>query len=167
MRYSTGEEEYDFMSRITYHNYQIIELYYQLSDDLTNGNEDRALHIVFEFADTRYVKYAFKLLKRYAAKEIGVSDPLAFVIVKTIAEAWEKDKASKARGGESDRHYLALAVQYLARAKKGSATRDYVERVNQERYNRQFFLIDESNKQKAKEYQLKRRARNEREPSNN
>ena len=94
-----GNKANDFMSLITYHNFIMLELYYQLLADLQKGNEHRALHIVYEMADSGYVKYAFKLLKRYAAREIGVNDPLAFILVKSVAEAWEKDKATKAKSG--------------------------------------------------------------------
>jgi hypothetical protein len=122
---------------------------------LQKGNEHRALHIVYEIADSGYVKYAFKLLKRYAAREIGASDPLAFMLVKSVAEAWEKDKATKANGGEADRHYLALAVQYLARAEKDSRTKDLVKWVNQDRYNGIYFEIDASTKEQVKAYKLR------------
>ena len=148
------------MAVITYHNYTMIELYYQLHADLESGNEERALHIVFEIADTKFVKYAFKLLKRYAAREVGVGDPLAFVLVKTLAEAWEKDKKTKAHGGEADRHYLSLAVQYLARAKKDKATKWLTKRVNHHRLRGEFFDIDDTTKEQVKVYRL-REASNE------
>ena len=164
MRYSG--EEYDFLLRITYHNYRVIELRHQLFSDLSNGNEERALHIVYELADTQFVKYAFKLLKRYAAKEIGTADALAFIIVKNLAEAWEKDKATKARGGEADRNYLTLAVQYLARTSKNTATKDLTNQVNQQRLRRQFPEIDESVKERAKAYELRKVEENEQKSSN-
>lgn len=147
-----GNEENDFMAVITSHNYTMIELYYQLHADLESGNEERALHIVFEIADTKYVKYAYKLLKRYAAREIGVGDPSAFILVKTLAEAWEKDKKVKAHGGEADRHYLSLAVQYLARAKKDKATKWLTKRVNHHRDRGEFFDIDDTVKEQVKVY---------------
>lgn len=150
-----GNEANDFMSLITYHNFIMLELYYQLLADLQKGNEHRALHIVYEMADSGYVKYAFKLLKRYAAREIGVNDPLAFILVKSVAEAWEKDKATKANGGEADRHYLALAVQYLAQAEKDNRTKDLVKWVNQDRHNGIYFEIDESTKEQVKAYRLR------------
>jgi len=149
-----GNEENDFMALITHNNYTMIELYYQLHSDLESGNEERALHIVFEIADTKFVKYAFKLLKRYAAREVGVADPSAFVLVKTLAEAWEKDKKVKAHGGEADRHYLSLAVQYLARAKKGKATKGLTKKVNHNRSRGEFFDIDDTVKEQVKVYRL-------------
>jgi hypothetical protein len=147
-----GNEANDFMSLVTYHNYTMIELYYQLINDLDNGNEYRALHIVYEIADTKYVKYAFKLLKRYAAREIGSSNPIAFLLIKSLSEAWEKDKATKANGGEADRHYLALAVQYLARAEKNSVTKDLTKRVNRDRFSSVYFEIDDKTNEQVKEY---------------
>lgn len=150
-----GNEEHDFMSLITYHNYTLIELYYQLLTDLESGNEERALHIVFEIADTKYVKYAFKLLKRYAARDIGIGDPFAFVLVKSLAESWEKDKKAKAHGGEADRHYLSLAVQYLARANKSKETKWLTQRVNHHRSRGEFFDIDDATKERVKVYQLR------------
>ena len=149
-----GNEANDFMALITYHNYTMIDLYYQLLADLDSGNEERALHIVFEIADTKYVKYAFKLLKRYAAREIGISDPFAFVLVKSLSEAWEKDKAAKAHGGEADRHYLALAVQYLARANKGKETKWLTRRVNHHCSGGEFFDIDDTTKERVKVYRM-------------
>ena len=148
------------MALITRNNYTMIELYYQLHADLESGNEERALHIVFEIADTKYTKYGFKLLKRYAAREVGVGDPFAFVLVKALAEAWEKDKKTKAHGGEADRHYLSLAVQYLARAKKDKATKWLTKRVNHHRLRGEFFDIDDSTKEQVKVYRL-REASNE------
>lgn len=150
-----GNEANDFMSLVTYHNYIMIELYYQLLNDLNNGNERRALHIVFEIADTKYVKYAFKLLKRYAARDIGVADPIAFILVKSLSEAWEKDKASKAHGGEADRHYLSLAVQYLARAKKQDDTSRLTRAVNAERRKNLRFDIDDETREQVKAYRLR------------
>lgn len=150
-----GNEENDFMALITRNNYTMIELYYQLHADLESGNEERALHIVFEIADTKYTKYGFKLLKRYAAREVGVGDPFAFVLVKALAEAWEKDKKTKAHGGEADRHYLSLAVQYLARAKKDKATKWLTKRVNHHRLQGEFFDIDDTTKEQVKAYRLR------------
>ena len=150
-----GNEDHDFMALITRHNYTLIDIYYQLLADLESGNEERALHIVFEIVDTKYVKYAFKLLKRYAAREIGVSDPFAFVLVKSLAEAWEKDKAAKAHGGEADRHYLALAVQYLARTNKGKETKWLTQRVNHHRSRGEFFDIDDITKERVKVYRMR------------
>lgn len=150
-----GNEENDFMALITRNNYTMIELYYQLHADLESGNEERALHIVFEIADTKFVKYAFKLLKRYAAREIGIGDSFAFVLVKTLAEAWEKDKKTKAHGGEADRHYLSLAVQYLARAKKDKATKWLTKRVNHHRLRGELFDIDDTTKEHIKVYRLR------------
>lgn len=150
-----GNEAHNFMSLITYRNFTMLELYYQLLADLERGNEHRALHIVYEIADTGYVKYAFKLLKRYAAREIGVNDPLAFMLVKSIAEAWEKDKSAKAHGGEADRHYLALAVQYLAHAEKDSRTKDLVRWVNRDRSSSIYFSIDDSIQERVKAYKLR------------
>ena len=155
-----GNEENDFMALITRNNYTMIELYYQLLADLESGNEERALHIVFEIVDTKYAKYAFKLLKRYAAREVGVADPFAFVLVKTLAEAWEKDKKTKAHGGEADRHYLSLAVQYLARAKNTKETRWLTQRVNHHRFRGEFFSIDDTTKEQVKAYRM-REANNE------
>lgn len=155
-----GNEDHDFMGLITYHNYTLIELYYQLLADLESGNEERALHIVFEIADTKYVKYAFKLLKRYAARDIGIGDPFAFVLVKSLAESWEKDKKAKAHGGEADRHYLSLAVQYLARANKSKETKWLTQRVNHHRSRGEFFDIDDTTKERAKVYRM-REAQNE------
>lgn len=37
-----GNEDNNFMAVITYHNYTVIELYYQLLADLESGNEKRA-----------------------------------------------------------------------------------------------------------------------------
>lgn len=148
------------MSLITYHNYVMLELYYQLHADLESGNEERALHIVFEIADTQYVRYGFKLLKRYAAREIGIADPFAFVLVKSLSEAWGKDKKAKAHGGEADRHYLTLAVQYLARAKKDTATKWLTKQVNNSRYRGEYFGIDDSVQEQVKAYKL-REANNE------
>ena len=150
-----GNDEGDFMSLITYHNYVMIELYYQLINDLNSGNEHGALHIVYEIADTKYVKYAFKLLKRYAAREVGASDTTAFILVKSLSEAWEKDKAAKAHGGEADRHYLSLAVQYLARANKDSSTKKLTRRVNEEREQNIRFEIDEITKEQVAAYRLR------------
>lgn len=155
-----GNEENDFMALVTYHNYTIIELYYQLQADLEAGNEERALHIIFELVDTRYAAYAFKLLKRYAAREVALGDPFAFVLVKSLAEAWEKDKKSKAHGGEADRHYLSLAVQYLARCKKDKATKWLTKRVSHHRERGEFFDIDDTVKEQVKVYRL-REASNE------
>ncbi len=155
-----GNEDGDFMSLITYHNYTMVELYYQLQADLEAGNEERALHIVYEIADTQYVKYAFKLLKRYAAREVGISDPFAFVLVKSLAESWDKDKKSKAHGGEADRHYLSLAVQYLARCKKDKATKWLTKRVTHRRERGEFFDIADTVKEQVKVYKL-REASNE------
>lgn len=149
-------EDYDFLLRLTYRGFRIIELRYQLFDDLINSNEERALLIVYELADSGFVKYAFKTLKRFAAKEIGIAEPLAFIVVKTLAEAWEKDKASKARGGEADRHYLSLAVQRLARAKKSPETKNFTAQVNQQRFNRPHFEIDESVKERARAYEQRK-----------
>lgn len=150
-----GNENNDFMALITRNNYTMIELYYQLHADLESGNEERALQIVFEIADTKYVKYAFKLLKRYAAREVGVVDPFAFVLVKTLAEAWEKDKKTKAHGGEADRHYLSLAVQYLARAKEDKATKWLTKKVTHHRLRGEFFEIDDTIKEQVKVYRLR------------
>ena len=150
-----GNEENDFMSLVTRNNFTLIDLYYQLQKDLETGNEERALHIVFEIADTKYAKYAFKLLKRYAAREIGIGDPFAFVLVKSLAEAWEKDKKTKAHGGEADRHYLSLAVQYLARCKKDKATKWLTKRVNHHRQRGEFFDIDDTVKEQVKVYRLR------------
>ncbi len=143
------------MAVITYHNFTMIELYYQLLADLKSGNEERALHIVYEIADTQYVKYAFKLLKRYAAREIGSSDPTAFMLVKSVSEAWEKDKKVKAHGGEADRHYLSLVVQYLARVKNDTSTKHLTRRVLDSRTEGVYFTIDESIKEKVKAYKLR------------
>lgn len=150
-----GNEENDFMALITRNNYTMIELYYQLLADLESGNEERALHIVFEITDAKYVKYAFKLLKRYAAREVGIGDPFAFVLVKTLAEAWEKDKKAKAHGGEADRHYLSLAIQYLARAKKDKATKWLTKRVAHHRLRGEFFKIDDTTREQVKVYRLR------------
>ena len=150
-----GNENNDFMSLITRNNYTMIELYYQLHADLESGNEERALQAVFEITDTKYVKYAFKLLKRYAAREVGVSDPFAFVLVKSLAEAWERDKKTKAHGGEADRHYLSLAVQYLARCKKGKETKWLTKRVAHHRERGEFFDIDSTVKEQVKVYKLR------------
>ena len=150
-----GNEANDFMAVITYHNYTMIELYYQLLADLESGNEERALHIVYEIADTQYVKYAFKLLKRYAAREIGSSDPMAFMLVKSVSEAWEKDKKAKAHGGEADRHYLSLVVQYLARTKNDTSTKRLTRQVLQSRADGVCFAIDESIREKVKAYKLR------------
>ena len=155
-----GNEDGDFMSLITYHNYTMIELHYQLQADLEAGNEERALHIVFELVDTRYAAYAFKLLKRYTAREVGLGDAFAFVLVKSLAESWEKDKKSKAHGGEADRHYLSLAVQYLARCKKDKATKWLTKRVNHHRERGEFFDIDDTVREQVKAYRL-REASNE------
>lgn len=151
-----GNEDIDFMAVITYHNYTMIELHHQLLADLESGNEKRALHIVYELLDTKYVKYAFKLLKRYAAREIGSNNPVAFILVKSLSEAWEKDKAVKAHGGEADRHYLAMAVQYLARATKNSDTKDLNKQVNRERCNRVYFEIDETVREQVEVYKVRK-----------
>jgi len=150
-----GNEANDFMSLVTYHNYTMIGLYYQLLNDLDNGNEYRALQIVFEITDVKYVKYAFKLLKRYAAREVGSGDPTAFILVKSLSEAWEKDKATKAHGGEADRHYLALAVQYLARATKQSDTKDLMYRVKRDRYSGVYFEFDEATNKQVEAYRVR------------
>ncbi|HCH34389.1 TPA: hypothetical protein DEW05_02565 [Candidatus Saccharibacteria bacterium] len=150
-----GNEANDFMSLVTRNNYTMIELYYQLLNDLDSGNEYRALQIVFEIADAKYVKYAFKLLKRYAAREIGSSDPIAFILVKSLSEAWEKDKAAKAHGGEADRHYLALAVQYLARATKQSDTKDLTFKVNRDRCSGIYFEFDEVTNKQVEAYRVR------------
>lgn len=150
-----GNEEGDFMSLITYHNYTMIELYYQLIADLDNGNEERALHIVFEIADTKYAKYAFKLLRRYAAREVGIGDPLAFILVKSLSESWDKDKKAKAHGGEADRHYLSLAVQYLARARKDRATKQLTSTVNLNRRGSRPFTIDSAITEKIRAYKTR------------
>ncbi len=152
MRYQGEDSEYDFLLKITIHGYRIIELRHQLFDDLSSGNEERALHCAVELVDIGFAKYAFKLLNRYAAKEVGVADPDAFVIVKSLAEGWEKDKASKARGGNADMHYLTLAVIYLARTSKTTATKDLTERVNRQRFRREFPAVEDSVKERAKAY---------------
>ncbi len=143
------------MSLITYHNYTMIELYYQLLADLEAGNEERALHIILEITDSGYTKYGFKLLKKYAAREVGISDPFAFVLVKSLSEAWEKDKAAKAHGGKADLHYLALAVQYLARANKGKETKWLNKKVTHHRSRGEFFDIDDTTKEQVKVYRLR------------
>lgn len=42
---------------------------------------------MFELVDTRYTAYAFKLLKRYAAREVGISRPVRIRISKIASRS--------------------------------------------------------------------------------
>jgi replication-associated recombination protein RarA len=68
-----------------------------------------------------YANYVWKRLRIIASEDVGLADPHAAVVVRTLYENWrEFVREIRARSGEHGPHRLFLvhAVLYLARAKK-------------------------------------------------
>lgn len=124
---------FNFHAITTKHGYQLDEVASALQKEIRRGKEKEALHWALEMIESGYARYCFKRLKICATEDIGFADPFSVVLVKELEDAWEKEKRPKAQGGEADRHYMTLAVVYLARCPKNREINDALGTVEYER----------------------------------
>lgn len=124
---------FSFHALTTKHGFKLDEVSSAMQKEIRRGNEKEAVHWALELIESGYARYMFKRLKICAAEDIGMADPFSMVLVKQIEESWEKEKRSKAEGGEADRHYFTLAVIYLARCPKNREINDCIAYVEHER----------------------------------
>lgn len=124
---------FDFQSIVTINGYKLAEVASALQKDIRRGHEEQALHWALEMADSGYSKYMFKRLKIIAAEDIGLINPRAFMLTKLAEDAYEQEK--KATKGEADKHYIALAVLFLARSPKNREINDYLGTILYQRTN--------------------------------
>ena len=94
---------------------------------LRRGREVEALYWSRQI-ERRYWRYGFRKLCTFACEDVGLADPLAVVVVNSIAQAYarHRDESSKP---VPDGPLLAFAVLYLARAPKSREADDFDQAV--------------------------------------
>ncbi len=98
-----------------------------LTKSLRAGNEIEALYWALRLEE-RFPKYLLRRLAVFAAEDIGLADPLAVVVVGSIATAYRAD-LDESRAHRPDGALVAMVVQYLARSPKSREVDDFKETV--------------------------------------
>lgn len=91
---------------------------------------DREVHALFwaKQIERRYWKYLWRRLCLVAAEDVGIADPLAIVIVNSLAQAYARHREESSKP-TPDGALLAMAVMYLARAPKSREADDFDQAV--------------------------------------
>ena len=94
---------------------------------LRRGREVEALAWAKEI-EPRFWRYCWRKLCTFSAEDVGIADPLAVVVVNSLAQAYarHRDESSKKT---PDGPLLAFAVLYLARAPKSREADDFDQAV--------------------------------------
>jgi hypothetical protein len=98
-----------------------------LTKALRRGREVEALFWAKQL-ERRYHRYVWRKLCTFAAEDVGIADPLAVVVVNSLAQAYgrHRDESSKPI---PDGPLLAMAVLYLARAPGSREVDDFDQAV--------------------------------------
>jgi replication-associated recombination protein RarA len=100
-----------------------------LQKSIRRGLERESLYWATELDLAGYGNYAFKRLRVIASEDVGMADPMATVIVRTLYENWLDARKGKVKAGEAEPHsedrwipgarlFLLHAVLVLVRAPK-------------------------------------------------
>lgn len=86
---------------------------------IRRGLEDEAMAFAVQLHDGGFGEYLWKRMRVIASEDVGLADPMACVIVRTLYENWkEQHKDDKATGKTTHRLYVTQGVLYLSRCKK-------------------------------------------------
>lgn len=100
--------------------YHMGEVASALQKCLRRGEEDEALFWATELDLSGYGEYAFKRLRIIASEDVGLGEPDAASIVRSLYENFD-DMKKKKDPHKPERLFLVHAVMYLARARKSRA----------------------------------------------
>jgi replication-associated recombination protein RarA len=90
-----------------------------MQKSIRRGEERDALYFAAELELAGYGNYVWKRLRIIASEDVGLADPMACVVVRTLFENWvEQRKADKSVPSGEQRLFIVHAVLYLARARK-------------------------------------------------
>jgi hypothetical protein len=87
-----------------------------LIKELRRGRELEALYWARQIEGS-YHKYVWRRLAIFAAEDVGLGNPLAVVIVQSLAMAYDTEKRDSSRG-KPDGNLITMAVMVLARSMK-------------------------------------------------
>lgn len=86
---------------------------------IRRGLEDEAMQFAVEIHEGGYGEYLWKRMRVIASEDVGLAEPMACVIIRSLYENWkEQYKEDKTTSKTTHRLYVAQAVLYLARCKK-------------------------------------------------
>lgn len=86
---------------------------------IRRGLEDEAMQFAVELHEGGFGEYLWKRMRVVASEDVGLADPMACVIIRTLYENWkEQYKEDKVSGKKTHRLFVSQAVLYLSRCKK-------------------------------------------------
>jgi replication-associated recombination protein RarA len=99
--------------------YRCDEVSSALQKAIRRGEEELALFFASELDLAGYGGYVWKRLRIIASEDVGLADPQAVLLVRTLYENWlDQREADRDRWSPASRLFLVNAVLALARAKK-------------------------------------------------
>jgi len=107
----------------TKNGYEFLEVVSTLQKTIRRGLIEDSFYWALELSEGGYHPYLWNRLKVIANEDIGIADPLAIILIHTLAEEYHDFIKDKKRQG-SARLCLANAILYLCRAKKTRAADD-------------------------------------------
>ena len=109
---------------ITKNGYNLDEVVSALQKSIRRGMEEEALYWAIELAVSGYGQYLWRRLGVTVSEDIGLIDPLACVIVNSLAENCKRCTKS---WKDPEMLPIAHAVLYLCRCYKNREVDDYIE----------------------------------------
>lgn len=118
-----GKDEYRFETK---HGYPLDEVASALQKSIRRGQEREACFWAYILIDDGKWRYMWRRLAVMASEDIGNADPMAAVMVHSLAELSKLSTNNWASGKRPEGVHEMQAVQYLARAKKNRSADDAV-----------------------------------------
>lgn len=107
-------------------SYNLDEVVSALQKSIRRGMEEESLYWALELAKSGYGQYLWRRLSVIVAEDIGLANPMAIVVINSLAEA---NKRCTKSWKDPELEQIGEAVLYLCRQEKNREVDDYIEYV--------------------------------------